>query len=73
MLAPLLMGLLGKKQRAKALDADGLSAYLGGKRQAEEQERPDMMKALAGMLDADKGSSSMGDILGMAGKLFGQG
>jgi len=71
--APLLMGLLGKKQRAKALDPNGLSAYLGGKRQVEEQQRPDMMKVLAGMLDAGKGGgSSMDDIMGMAGKLFGR-
>ncbi len=69
--APLLMGLLGKKQREKALDANGLSAYLGGKRQVEEQQRPDMMKMLTGMLDADKDGSSLDDIMGMAGKLFG--
>lgn len=71
--APLLMGLLGKKQRAKGLDASGLSTYLGGKRQAEEQQRPDMMKVLTGMLDAGTGGgSSVDDIMGMAGKLFGR-
>ena len=69
--APLLMGLLGRQQRSQGLDAGGLSAFLGGEREAEEQASPDIMKMATGLLDTDKDGSPGEDILGMVGKLFG--
>ena len=70
--APLLMGILGKKQQQNDLDIDGLASFLGGQQKKDQQSNPDMMGMLNNLLDADGDGSSLDDILGMAGKLFGR-
>ncbi len=68
--APLLMGVLGKKQQQKDLDTDALSSFLNGQQKKAQQSNPNMMGVLNNLLDADGDGSSMDDIFGMVGKLF---
>jgi hypothetical protein len=70
--APLVMGMLGKQQQQQGLDANDLSGLLGNEKQMAEQSNPDMMSTLNGLLDINKNGSALDDILGMAGKLFGE-
>ena len=76
MLAPLVMGQLGKQKREKNLDAQGLAGLLGSERQAVERQAPKEMSILNQFLDSDSdGDVDVSDIaskgLGMLGKLMG--
>jgi hypothetical protein len=68
MLAPLVLGQLGKAQRGGGLDAGGLAAMLG-------QERAGLggqAGGLLALLDRDGDGNVVDDVMGMAGKLFGR-
>ena len=69
--APLLMGALGQQQQQQGLDANGLSAFLGGQQQAAQQSNPDMMSLLNSLLDTNQSGSALDQVLGLVGKLFG--
>lgn len=69
MLAPLVMGALGKAQREGGLDAGGLAGMLGGERKQATDAAPGVMGMLATFLDRDGDGSVMDDIGGMLGKL----
>jgi len=69
MLAPLVMGALGKAQREKGLDTGGLAGMLGGEQQRAADAAPGVMGMLSSFLDRDHDSSVMDDIGGMLGKL----
>ena len=69
MLAPLVMGALGKAQREKGLDTGGLAGMLGGERQRAADGAPGVMGMLTSLLDRDHDGSVMDDIGGMLGKL----
>ena len=69
MLAPLVMGALGKVQREKGLDTGGLAGMLGGEQQRAADAAPGVMGMLSSFLDRDKDGSVMDDIGGMLGKL----
>lgn len=71
MLAPLVLGALGKAQRSGGLDAGGLAAALGNERKAIEAGSGSM-GGLLSMLDADKDGSVLDDVLGMAAKFMGR-
>lgn len=69
MLAPLVMGALGKAQRDGGFDAGGLAGMLGGERQRAADAAPGVMGMLGKFLDRDGDGSVMDDIGGMLGKL----
>lgn len=65
MLAPLVMGYLGKQKQEQNLDAGGLSNWLGGQQQQIQQNAP-QGGLLESMLDRDGDGSTMDDIASMA-------
>ena len=71
-MAPLVMGALGKTQQQEGLDANGLSAYLGGQQQQAQAAAPDVMGMLGGLLDSNKDGSVLDDVGRLAGKFFGK-
>ncbi len=69
MLAPLVMGALGKAQRENGLDTGGLADMLGSEQQRAANAAPGVMGMLASFLDRDHDGSVMDDIGAMLGKL----
>jgi hypothetical protein len=69
LLAPLVMGALGKAQRDGKLDPGGLAGMLGAERQRAADAAPGVMGMLGKFLDRDGDGSIMDDIGGMLGKL----
>ncbi len=64
MLAPVVMGALGKVKREQGLDAGALTRVLAGEEREIEKKAPGVMGALSGMLDADgDGDTDMADLL----------
>ena len=70
-LAPVVMGALGRTEREQGLDANGLSRFLGSQQQSVQSASPDVMGLLGNLLDADKDGSALDDIGRIAGTLFG--
>lgn len=60
MVAPLVMGALGKATRGQGLDAGGLASLLGNEQQEVRQAAPDVMGLVGSLLggDAPGGSSA---------------
>lgn len=71
LLAPLVLGALGKAQRQKGLDSGGLSDVLGQERRRVEQADPQSGGLLNDLLDRDRDGSILDDIAGMAGGFLG--
>jgi len=69
--APLLMGALGQQQQKQSLDVNDLSSFLNNQQQVAHEENPDLMGTLNRLLDLDGDGSALDDIIGIAGKLFG--
>jgi hypothetical protein len=72
MLAPIVMGALGKTQQQQGLDVNGLASLLGNQQQAAQAASPDMMGMLSGLLDMNKDGNPMDDIGRIAGQFFGK-
>jgi hypothetical protein len=70
-LAPLVMGALGKAKRQTHADAGGLADILGGATRQVDQQAPDLMSSLGRMLDTDGDGSAIDDVAKIAGSLFG--
>jgi len=68
MLAPLVMGALGRIQRQSGLDSGGLANMLGNERSRLEQSAPGL-SGFARMLDLDGDGQIMDDIGTIAGTL----
>lgn len=71
MLAPLVMGYLGKQKREQGVGADGLGGLLGGLLGGQSAAAPQssgnaMMDMASSMLDSDRDGSAMDDIASMA-------
>lgn len=73
MLAPILMGVLGKEKRENNLDATGLDSLTSTLANAFENSNSNgsgIMNLVTNMLDTNKDGSVVDDLLGMAGKFF---
>ena len=75
MVAPLIMGSLGKAKRQQGFDASGLAAALGQQEKVARQVSPSAVDMFTRMLDSDGDGDSMDDIVkmgsGLLGGLFG--
>ena len=71
MLAPLVMGALGRAKRQGPSGSGGLADILGGATRQMDQKAPDLMSSLGRVLDADGDGSPINDIAGIASRLFG--
>lgn len=67
MLAPVVMGMLGKAKRENNLDATGITDVLGGFAKQQQSKNP-AMSLITGFLDADGDGSIVDDVAGMLGK-----
>lgn len=72
MLAPLVMGAVGRAKRENQLDGNGLSTLLTGENERLKESAPGVMGALSRFLDQDNDGSVMDDVGGMLGKAFGR-
>ena len=70
MLAPLVMGALGKAQRGGNLDPGSLASMLG--REHQTNASSGALGGLMGMLDSNHDGSITDDVIGMAGKFLGR-
>jgi hypothetical protein len=77
MVAPLVMGALGKMKKDNAMDSDAVAATLAAESQAAEQQDDGVLGSILGMLGGavqpapTQEKSSSGGILGVLGGLFG--
>ena len=67
--APMVMGAVGRTQQQNGLDSSGLANYLG-EQQKEQAAAPGMMGMLSSMLDSNKDGSATDDLARIAGSFF---
>jgi hypothetical protein len=74
MVAPLIMGALGKAKRQQGFDAGGLAEMLGQQERAARKQSPSAVDMFSRMLDSDGDGDPMDDIVkkgsGLLGGLF---
>jgi len=70
MLAPLVMGAIGKTQRQEGLDSSGRANLLNDQQQQAQAAAPGMMGTLNSLLDQNKDGSAFDDLSRIAGNLF---
>ncbi|HYO15588.1 MAG TPA: DUF937 domain-containing protein [Thermoanaerobaculia bacterium] len=73
LLAPLVLGALGRAQRQRGLDPGGISDVLSHERQRVEQQHPQNRGLLNVLLDRDGDGQIIDDLAGMAGGILGGG
>ena len=71
LLAPLVMGALGRTQRQESLDAGSLAGLLGQQNQHAMATSP-LFGALSQVLDSNRDGSMMDDVAGMLGGILGK-
>ena len=72
MLAPVVLGVLGKKKREEGLGSSDLAGMLGQERQEIERREPKSSSLFGSLLDQDgDGDTDLGDLASGLGKLFG--
>jgi hypothetical protein len=72
MLAPLVMGALGRTRAERDLDPDGLGRVLGEERDGLGARAPGVLGAVGRLLDRDNDGSVLDDVGGLLGGLFGR-
>ena len=72
MVAPMVMGALGRQTQQSGMDAGGLTNFLQGQAQSARQSQPDILGSVMGMLDTNNDGSIIDDVGGILGKLFGK-
>lgn len=71
LLAPIVMGAIGRLARQKELDAEGVSGYLTKERERAQEREPDAMAVLGNLLDSDKDGEVIDDVVKLGGGLLG--
>lgn len=71
LLAPLVMGALGRTQREQGLDAGALAGLLGQQNQQSMSSSP-LFGVLSQVLDSNRDGSMIDDVAGMLGGLLGK-
>ena len=64
LLAPIVMGMLGKKERTGGLSLDNLTDLLGNDTRRAADESPDLGDLLGSVLGGGSGQGGLGDVLG---------
>jgi hypothetical protein len=72
MLAPLVMGALGRTRAQQGLDSQGLARVLGQEQQELGARAPGLLGAVGRLLDRNHDGSALDDVSGMLGGLFGR-
>lgn len=70
MLAPLVMGVLGRAQRDQGLDTGGLADLLGREHEVHSQRSPGLMDVLGQVLGGNQGGGLLGEMGGLLGGLL---
>ena len=71
LLAPLVMGALGREKRQKGLDVAGLAGMLSGEGQRAKELAPGALGMLGGLLDDEGDGLDAGDLADAGKKLLG--
>lgn len=71
LLAPIVMGFLGRQKRRQGLDEGGLSSMLGTERQRIEDAHPKSGDLVSQILDADGDGEVGDDLINLGSKLLG--
>jgi len=71
MLAPLVLGMLGKNQRQQGFDIGGLTDLLGSERKVAEKKAPGAVDLIGSLLDSDGDGSVTDDLAKLGGGLLG--
>ncbi|HLA11012.1 MAG TPA: DUF937 domain-containing protein [Pyrinomonadaceae bacterium] len=69
MVAPLVMGAVGREQHQNHLDPGALSQFLGEQQQVQSAN-PDLMASISSMLDSNRDGSVVDDLSRIAGNFF---
>ncbi|HEY7463577.1 MAG TPA: DUF937 domain-containing protein [Candidatus Limnocylindria bacterium] len=72
LLAPIVMGMLGKKERSGGLSLDNITDALGGDTQRAANESPDIGDLLGQVLGGGSGQGQSGGIGDVLGSIFGK-
>lgn len=72
LLAPIVMGMLGKKERSGGLSPDNLADALGGDTRRAVNDSPDIGDLLGSVLGGQRGEGTTGDIGDLLGSVFGK-
>ena len=70
-LAPIVMGLLGRMQRQKGFDAGGLSSFLTEERKQVQQRDPDAVSVIGDLLDSNDDGQVVDDVVKLGASLLG--
>jgi hypothetical protein len=70
MLAPIVMGYLGRMRRQHDLDTAGLAQQLGREREVLNQAQPNAMDVIGGLLDQDRDGDFADDLAAIGGSLL---
>ncbi len=70
MIAPLVMGQLGRTAQQEQLDPSSLSGLLTEQKQQAEEQQPDIFGSIGKLLDSDGDGNPINDLGGLLGKFL---